>query len=295
MAATQNQHYLPQSYQRGWADAADKVHVYQWHHSKLVCAAKATKSTGREPGLYFSPMAPSGQRNVMEDSFWRLVDQWGADGLALLRSTAPGAAAKLDKERIAVFIMSLLWRNPIELARIDAEAKRHVASGVLTKDYDAHRRPHEPATLEEFVAMLNQPGLTEYGAQILRSFVLNQPIRAQLLSMNWQVVTVPDDQPILTSDAPVIRHRGLKDEDGMLILPLSANEFFVAFNNGGQIDMMRSIEVNIQDGIFVAAMNKSVVRQKVKYVYGIDDKMMDFVARHWAVSTALTSNQPAAD
>jgi hypothetical protein len=38
MSATQNQHYLPQSYQRGWADASDKVHVYQWFHDKLVCA-----------------------------------------------------------------------------------------------------------------------------------------------------------------------------------------------------------------------------------------------------------------
>jgi hypothetical protein len=205
MSATQNQHYLPQSYQRGWADPTDRVHVYQWFHNKLVCARKATKSTGGEPGLYFSPMAPSGQQNVMEDGFWRVVDQWGADGLALLRSTAPDAAMKLNKERLIIFIMSLLWRNPIELARIDAEAKRHVTSGVLTQDYGAHRRSHEPATFDEFEAMLEQPGLTEYGAQLLRSFVLNEPIRTQLLSMNWQVVTVPGDQPILTSDVPVTR------------------------------------------------------------------------------------------
>lgn len=286
MSADQKQHYLPQSYQRGWADATGQVHVYQWFHDKLVCKPKSTKSTGSAPGLYFSPMSPPGTENVMEDEFWRKVDQWGADGLALLRSLDPDAPAQLNKERFILFVMSLLWRNPVEVARIDAEAKSHVVSGVLSEDYATHRRPHEPDTFEEFRELLSKPGLSEYGGQVLRSFVLNEPIRTQLLSMNWQVVTVTNGDPILTSDVPLIRYKGLKDDDGLLMLPLSPTEFFVAFNSG-PMDMMRRIDESILAGTFIEGMNKYVVSHRVRYVYAADDSQRDFVARHWAVSETL--------
>ena len=36
MSADQNQHYLPQSYQRGWIDASGRLHVYRWAYNKLV-------------------------------------------------------------------------------------------------------------------------------------------------------------------------------------------------------------------------------------------------------------------
>jgi hypothetical protein len=105
MSVDQNQHYLTQSYQRGWLNAG-RVHVYRWAHNKLVCEPKSTKSTGERDGLYFIPMAPLGKQNIMEDVFWKRIDQWGADGLALLRTNDPAAAAKINKDRLATFVMS---------------------------------------------------------------------------------------------------------------------------------------------------------------------------------------------
>jgi hypothetical protein len=274
---------LPQSYQRGWADGDNQVHVYQWRHDKLVCAPKSTKSTGGREGLYFIPMAPPRYQNFMEDVFWRTIDQWGADGLALLRSSDPAAAAKIDKDRVATFIMSFEFRNPRKIAELEAEAKRRVLSGCLKDDYAGNRRPHEPETFDEFVEALEQPGLSELGAQLLRSLVCNKTIRAQILLMDWRVVTVTNSVPILTSDVPLIRHKGLKEDDAMWILPLSQNEFFVAFNHG-RIDMVRSIDENIRSGRFVEAINRYVVQSKIEFVYGIDDSQWAFVARHWAVS-----------
>jgi hypothetical protein len=95
MSADQNQHYLPQSYQRGWIDASGRPHVYRWAYNKLVCEPKATKSTGARDVLYFIPMAPAGEQNKMEEIFWKKIDQWGADGLTLLRTNDPSAAAKI--------------------------------------------------------------------------------------------------------------------------------------------------------------------------------------------------------
>ena len=237
MSADQNQHYLPQSYQRGWIDASGRLHVYRWVYNKLVCEPKATKSTGGRDGLYFIPMAPPGEQNMMEDVFWKRIDQWGADGLALLRSNDPEAAARLNKDRLAIFVMSFLFRNPNMVKYFNAHAKESVLNGCRKDDYARHRKPHEPATFEEFKVALEHPGMTELAARALRQQVRNKAIRDEILKMEWQVVTVPTtSDPILTSDVPIIVYRGLKHDDGCLILPLSTNEFFVAYNLG-KIDM----------------------------------------------------------
>src|SRR5260370_19368093 len=119
MSGGQQQHYLPQSYQRGWANADGRVHVYEWRHDKLVCAPKSTRSTGGRNGLYFIPMAPPGRQNFMEDVFWKTIDQWGADGLALLRTNDPSAAARINRDRLATFIMSFEFRNPRKFAELE--------------------------------------------------------------------------------------------------------------------------------------------------------------------------------
>jgi hypothetical protein len=283
MSAEQHQHYLPQSYQRGWTDASGRVHVYRWRHDRLVCDSKPTRSTGGRAGLYYTPMAPPELRNYMEDVFWRRIDQWGHDGLALMRSKDPAALGKFNLQRMAVFLQALVVRNPRRIAEIERQARRHVLESCLVEDYDRHRRSHEPATLEEFKVALAQPGLTEHGAAALRSIVFNEDVRRKLMAMEWQVVTVSNSVPILTSDAPLIRYKGLAHDDGLMLLPLSSAEFLAIFNRGA-IDMVRSIEMNIRDGVFVPAMNKYVVQHKIDYVYAIDDSQMDLVARYWAVS-----------
>jgi Protein of unknown function (DUF4238) len=165
MSADQNHHYLTQSYQRGWLDASRRVHVYRWAYDKLLCEPKVTKSTGGRDGLYFTPMAPPGEQNLMEDVFWKRIDQWGADGLALLRKNDPSAAAKVNKDRLATFIMSFLFRNPNMVNCFNAHAKKLVLNGCLKDNYVKYRSQHEPATFEEFKAALEQPGMTELAAR----------------------------------------------------------------------------------------------------------------------------------
>jgi len=286
VSSNQHQHYLPQSYQRGWAGTSGRPYVYRWAYNKLVCEPKATRSTGGRDGLYFTPMAPPGKQNFMEDVFWKKIDQWGADGLALLRSNDPMAPAKLQRDRLAIFLISFFVRNPRMVEYWNAWAKKSVLSGCLKDDYATHRRAHEPATFEEFKAALEQPGMTELAAQCLRQQVLNKAIRKQILRMRWQVVTVPTtNDPILTSDVPIIIQGGLGNDDGCLILPLSTGELFVAYNLG-KIDMKKEISESVASGRFVRAVNKYVIEHRADYVYGIDDSLMPFVKQHWGVSGA---------
>lgn len=99
--------------------------------------------------------------------------------------------------------------------------------------------------------------------------------------MNWELVTVCDAPvPLLTSDYPVIRYKGLKDPDGLLMLPIGPQEFFVELNCG-RIDMKACISDSIRLGHFIESMNEYVVQHAVSYVYGSDDTQIDFVARHF--------------
>jgi hypothetical protein len=225
-------------------------------------------------------MARADLRNYMEDVFWRRIDQWGHDGLTLLRSNDPAARTKFNLQRMALYLLALEVRNPLRVAEIERQAHRHVLQSCLVGDYDRHRRAHEPTTLEEFKAALNQPGLSEHGARCIRHVVFNEDVRRKLSLMDWQVVKVTNSVPILTSDAPLIRYRGLADDDGLMLLPLSGDEFLAIFNRGA-IDMVRSIEANIRTGVFVEGINKYVVQHKIDYVYGIDDSQMAFVSRYW--------------
>jgi hypothetical protein len=279
MSADQDHHYLPQSYQAGWA-VSGVVRVFQWRYNKLDVRRKSTAATGSRPGLYYIPMAPSEERNFMEDVFWKKIDQDGADGLALLRSNDPATANKLDKDALATFVMSLEFRNPRRIAEIEAHAKARVLSGCLREDYAQHRKPYEPATFEEFKAALNQPGLTELGAELLRTAIMLPAVRAELLKMEWHVVELTNSVPVLTSDVPLIRHKGLVDDDGMIILPLSPKEFFVAYNLG-KIDMRAWIDASIRDRTFVEGINRYVIGQKIDYVYADDDSQRDFIEAHW--------------
>jgi hypothetical protein len=288
MSADQNHHYLPQSYQRGWAGADGRVHVYRWRHDRLVCDAKPTKSTGGRDGLYYIPMAPPEQRNFMEDVFWKMIDQWGADGLQALRDGGSANAPPLKLEQLAIWLLSLETRNPRKIAWIEAEARQHVLELCDQLGYDGYRSAHHPATLEAFQVALTQPGLTELGARSLREMVLNAPVRKKLMVMDWQVVTLSNAEPLLTSDVPLIRYKGLKDDDGLMLLALSPTEFLAIFNRGS-IDMKAWIQASIESGDFVSGMNKFVVRHKIDYAYAQDASQMDFVRRYWAVSETPSS------
>lgn len=278
----QNQHYLPQFYQRRWSAAGERVFVYWRPYDRVVVAQKSTRATGKLAGLYTMPGVPPERANELEDKFWRVIDQWGADCISVLESAEPADAASLVRERWAIFMISLLFRNPIRVCEINKAAEFHYASGFVQfkQKYTELRWPHEPETYEEFIALFQQPGIFELGGRILRELALHQSIIEQLVKMEWNVVSMPNTHiPLLTSDNPIIRYKGLKDVDGLFILPLGPDKFFVALNQG-EIEMRKLIDNSISSGRFPETMNQYVVEHAIKYVYGVDDSQLEFVERY---------------
>lgn len=277
----QQQHYLPQFYQRRWTGNDGRLVVFERPRDIVVARRRFPRETGKERGIYAVPMAPDDAANLLEDQFWRLIDQWGADALAVLEADAAAVVPNLERERLAVFLLSLTFRDPSSLARINRSAREHYDTGFsgFAAGYEEFRRPNEPATFAEFMATFDRPGMSELGAATLRSLATNREILDKLLAMDWQVVTVgAPPVRLLTSDRPVIRHRGLAHDDGLLMLPLGPDRFLVAFNAGPQ-DMRSWIEDSIVHGRFMQAMNEYVVRSAERFVYGADEAELGQVER----------------
>lgn len=90
---------------------------------------------------------------------------------------------------------------------------------------------------------------------------------------------------LLRSNDPAATVKMNKVGWACLILPLSSDEFFVAYNLG-KIDMKKAISESVATGKFVRSMNKYAVEHRIDYVYGVDDSLMAFVARYWGISEA---------
>jgi Protein of unknown function (DUF4238) len=278
----QEHHYLPQFYQRRWGDENGRLIVYQRPHDRVIASLKPTKATGKRAGLYTVAGVPLERANELEDRFWRKIDQWGADAIVALESSDPIQMRKLNKERWSIFVTSLLVRNPIEVERINVAVRSYYENNFsrFKEEYEILCKDYEPSTFAEFMALFREDGLVELTAKILHAFILNEQVRRQLMSMNWDVVSVTNSTiQLLTSDNPIIRHKGLKDDDCLLMLPIGPNEFFVA-HNAGPKDMLSEINRSIKYSQFLYSMNKYVVAHAVAYVYGSDASHLDFVERH---------------
>lgn len=96
-----------------------------------------------------------------------------------------------------------------------------------------------------------------------------------LVSMNWATKTIRTARhSLLTSDRPVIMTNGLDRSDAHIVLPISPCKLFIATKTE---QMLRQI-TTMEAAESVWASNNKVAEQAYKYVYGVGDSQMRFVA-----------------
>lgn len=95
----------------------------------------------------------------------------------------------------------------------------------------------------------------------------------EIMNMLWVVVRIPAGcLDLLTCDFPVIMSPGVKDERCLIVVPLSPRLAFIANRSQKVIDIGLS---NIE--AFVTFLNRNLVGQAEKYVYGAHDGHLQFV------------------
>lgn len=239
------------------------------------------KGTGYVLGGYaLNDVAPD-QVNRLEEQFYKPVDTRAADALALIESGIDnGDWPPRLREAWTRFVFSLLLRMPEDMAILEASYTRELAclTEQQERDYAARRLPGWPPTMAAALAALNIAEVAGQSKELATRLMQNARVSEKISAMHWASIdTSSAARRLLTSDRPVQLNGQLGDDRTILILPVGPDRLFVAGWSALQVEAIRE-----RGGDRLVSRSNQVVSQAAnKFVYGVDDSMLEFVRRHF--------------
>jgi hypothetical protein len=282
-------HYIPSFYLSRWATGKDRrLCQYSRPHNRVVPNRRHPRATGFAEKLYELRGLENDLANAVETKFFSPVDDAAADALKLME--AEGNRARWDSRTRtgwAVFLHSLLLRAPEDVAEFK-ETWRHLMNadelGQWEERYQSVRKTNDAATFREHMANLPADLHDRSAMSALVNILDGGNVARKIHHMLWHVFDTSDaDNLFLTSDRPVIRTNGILIEGGHLALPIGPRTMFIAARDEAALRPILAISHRQ----LVRECNRQVCDYAVKYVYGVSDSQLPFVAKHFA-----TKNQP---
>jgi hypothetical protein len=272
-------HYIPVFYLKHWAGADERICEFSKPYDRVKARGVFPDATAYVHGLNRIPGLPLHEADFLESYFFKLTDDLAAKALQTLLSGARtlNFSPKI-KSGWSRFIVSLMMRNPemVERSMLAAKALYEQSRAELQADYAKHRNPTDPPTYEEYAALHSPNPAGRGGAILLQKVIDNPDLGNRINNMRWTVLKA--DSPkftLLTSDRPVLITNGLQHDHSQLILPISPLHVFFATNTA---DTERYIENVFARGQMIQQVNERVTLQARRYVYGLSDQQLNFVA-----------------
>jgi transcriptional regulator with XRE-family HTH domain len=273
-------HYIPVFYLKNWVGLDGRLCQYSRPYNETKALRKYPKATGYVRGLYNIPGLPAKSADVVEKHFMALADDWAARALRVLLSSSqtidfPDLRVKAGWAR---FIYSLVLRNPEYL---ENSKQRFLNQATETVDsikdkYIELRQPNDPPTFEEFrERFLSNPTNTSI-QRFLHRLIDSQRVIPRICLMQWFTLTIDNSHfSFLTSDRPVIMSNGLVHDRSHIVMPISPRRLFIAANSDAMAQQLRYMPSKKM----VQRSNDRVCAQARRFVYGVDDSQIRFVAR----------------
>lgn len=160
-------------------------------------------------------------------------------------------------------------RNPWQQSRV----WQSVLDG-LRADYGRHRHPGDPETYEEFVAKTEPEAPYKAALWLLRDITDNRNVGPAIFNMHWTCTRLPGSQrTFLTSDRPLVWPFGLSEAAAHIALPIGPKLLFVAAHDDHYAKELATADPTD----IVQTINRIVVEQARKMVWGVDDGQLRFV------------------
>ena len=138
------------------------------------------------------------------------------------------------------------------------------------------RGANDPESFDDYKTTFMLTPIDVPATRVLRVLLRSKRVVRVLASLKWQTVTVNTAKyPLLTSDRPVIMSNGLFGQDTHIVLPISPRRLFIATKND---ETFQSI-VSVPTDVLAETVNNQVAQQAYKFVYGVDDQQLRFVAK----------------
>jgi len=212
--------------------------------------------------------------------FLKPVDTLASEALNLIE-TDFGKIETDPKYRSAwsLFLITLMTRMPEDLAVLSQiladDWERDLP--LLRKKYTSNRKADDPETIEEFIEKKDPDHMARWAMNVLPNLMDHEGIGQSLNGMRWFVVTTPENAPLLlSSDRPLFMSKTFSEPDCYVTLPIGPHRLFLAANTEETERHFKKQPPNE----LVQATNLQVVKQAVKYVYGVDDGEVKFVDKH---------------
>ncbi len=271
-----NHHFTPVFYLKAWARVDGRLTRYSRPLDKVVPKSCAPTRTGSEPHLYTLRGVPPERQAALETEFFAPLDDRAAVVHQMLRSGRLNDLTGDQRCEWARFMMSTTLRSPFSLGEVERLADQTVRSSLDVPDaeYDAIRRPGDPATIYEWT-LEHQPHIIENAHKnFLPAMIDHEDLGQHLINMVWVTTDVSTAKhSLLTSDRPFNWSGGWKDAKALLAFPLGPDRLFLATNSR---PLMEAVVSNPVDKV-VRLVNDDVVRLAVDFVVGRDASQLSFV------------------
>jgi hypothetical protein len=157
-----------------------------------------------------------------------------------------------------------MLRSPEYVARMAAEVADffNPTATELNDRYRQVRRPEDPETYEEYIALTGHPA-GRASAIAMRTIIDSPRMGGHLNQMRWSTVTFKNPKhALLTSDRPIIMTNGLVKSRDHLAIPIGPLALFVATNTEESDSIIR----NINPRELMQQVNDRVASQARRFV-----------------------------
>jgi hypothetical protein len=230
---SQQQHFVPQHYLRGFADSKQKTHVWVYNKGQAYSEGnggtrvnpfrQGIKKAGAEPGFY-SVTTIEGEE--IPDRYEKAIarqEERGVEVLKKLRNRKP--ISTTEKVVFSIYIDLMMARVPARAVRTQQSISRAM------EDYPWNLLATKAADEGRFgLARKFDPNRSESVAAIERELLLERVLRRseaivkKIASMSWLFFLVAGDCLFPTTDNPAFRplDLGLERDNGFIVMPIDS-------------------------------------------------------------------------
>jgi hypothetical protein len=289
-------HFIPAFFLKQWAGTDDKeVCQMRLINGRVVPTRIHPNATGYEHDLYKTHGVTSEKEHLLEEKFFKPVDT--AAELALQKMLGWDEAPWTSESRKAWtrYLLSLRFRNPGTVKDLKAHMLNVFSASKesIRGNYPTWRRSDDPPTWEEFERRLDPAAPYIAATNLMIEIIDNDRIGPVIVEMHWSIHELADSKVnLLTSDHPLDWPTGLSDPKAYIALAISPTVVFLASNDPA----MQHRIASISQTRLAKNLNEAVVAKAGEYVWGPDDRQIEFVRKHFGkapIGSAINSAQKA--
>lgn len=289
MSDPKHHHYLAVFYLSRWMGDDGRICRFSRPFGEKFEAKRVVpKGTAYEEHLYSLRQPDAPPVPEMEKGFMSRLDSEAAEALRCLED---GLLESKWESRLRSAWSRFIWaqsiRTPSEIQQLKSYVKEAWSAGIpdLQERYAELRPEDAPESVDDYLASLDQYTEDRFALSIARRSMDHSGIGQIINNMHWKVLRFDDcGIPLMTSDRPVWMTATLTEQDAFITMPIAPTRLFVSTH--APETMRRLSQRNRRQQ--AKYINKLTAQHAVSAVYATDNKMLEFVQKHFATKRHST-------